>query len=126
MKQTHPARVLDCEAVPIRLPNLSLSVIAGGGSRFLPLLFAIKTCSCNAVTLSWGMAGPSLDMEVPLYISSDHFPIVHEAGAVEGLDALSDIAIGTGLSLVIQRLVSLPEEKAVGSDRLKAKAFIES
>jgi hypothetical protein len=51
---------------------------------------------------------------------------VHEAGAVEGLDALSDTAIGTGFFLLIQRLVSLPEEKAVGADRLKAKAFIES
>ena len=45
---------------------------------------------------------------------------------MEGLDALSDTAIGTGLPLVIQRLVSLPEEKAVGADRLKAEAFIES
>ena len=61
VKQTHPARFLDCEAVPIHLPNLSLSVIKGGGSRFLPL-FAIKACSCNAVTLFWCMAGPSLDM----------------------------------------------------------------
>ncbi len=51
---------------------------------------------------------------------------MYEAGAVEGLDALSDTAIGTGLPLVIQRLISLPEEEAVGADRLKAKAFIES
>jgi len=62
----------------------------------------------------------------PLYISSDHFPIVHEAGAVEGLDALSDTAIGTGFFLLIKRLVSLPEEKAIRADRLKAEAFIES
>jgi len=54
----------------------------------------------------------------PLYISSDHFPIVHEAGAVEGLDALSDTAIGTGF---IQRLVSLPEEEAIRADLLKAE-----
>ena len=46
-------------------------------------------------------------------------------GAVEGLDALSDTAIGTGLSLAIKRLASLPEEKAVGADLLKAEAFIE-
>ncbi len=45
---------------------------------------------------------------------------------MEGLDALSDTAIGTGLFLAIKRLVSLPEEKAVGADRLEAKAFIES
>ena len=51
---------------------------------------------------------------------------MHEAGAVKGLDALSNTAIGTGLPLVIQSLVSLPEEKAVGADRFKAKAFIES
>jgi len=51
---------------------------------------------------------------------------VHEAGAVKGLDALSDTAIGTGLPLVIQSLVSLPEEKAVGADLLKTTAFIES
>ncbi len=63
---------------------------------------------------------------LPLYISSDHFPIVHEAGAVEGLDALSDTAIGTGLPLVIKRLVSLPEEETVRADLLKTTAFIES
>ena len=51
---------------------------------------------------------------------------MHEAGAVKGLDALSDTAIGTGLPLVVTRLVSLPEEKTVGADRFKAKAFIES
>ncbi len=51
---------------------------------------------------------------------------MHEAGAVEGLDALSDTAIGTGLSLFIKRLASLPEEEAIRADLLKAEAFIES
>jgi len=51
---------------------------------------------------------------------------VHEAGAVKGLDALSDTAIGTGLPLVIKRLVSLPEEETVRADLLKTTAFIES
>ena len=62
----------------------------------------------------------------PCTYTSDHFPIVHEAGAVEGLDALSDTAIGTGLPLVVKRLLSLPEEKTVPADLLKTNAFIES
>ena len=44
---------------------------------------------------------------------------MHEAGAVEGLDALSDTTIGTGLPLS-----SLPEEEPVRADRLKAEALI--
>ncbi len=45
---------------------------------------------------------------------------------MEGLDALSDTAIGTGLPLVVKRLVSLPEEEAVPAVLLKTNAFIES
>ncbi len=47
---------------PIRLPNLSLSVIEEGGSRFFTL-FTIYTCTCNAATIFWVTAGPSLNME---------------------------------------------------------------
>ena len=45
---------------------------------------------------------------------------------MEGLDALSDTAIGTGFFLLIQALVSLPEEEAIRANRFKAEAFIES
>ena len=62
VKQNHSARVLACEAVPNTPPNLSLSVIEGGGSRFLPI-FLKNTCMCNAVTICWVLAGPSLNME---------------------------------------------------------------
>ncbi len=51
---------------------------------------------------------------------------MYEAGAVKGLDALSDTAIGSGFFLLFQRQVSLPEEEAIRADLLKAKAFIES
>ena len=110
---------------PIRLPNLSLSVIEEGGSRFFTL-FTIYTCTCNAATIFWVTAGPSLNMEAaPVRTSSDHFPIVHEAGAVRGLDALSDTTIGTGLHF-FKWSVSLPEEEPERADRLKSKALIES
>ena len=49
---------------------------------------------------------------------------MYEAGAVRGLDALSDTTIGTGLPF-LKCLVSLPEEEPVRADRLKAEALIE-
>ena len=83
---------------PIRLPNLSLSVIEEGGSRFFTL-FTIYTCTCNAATIFWVTAGPGGG---PCTTSSDHFPIVQEAGAVRGLDVLSDTTIGTGLPFLFK------------------------
>ena len=50
---------------------------------------------------------------------------MYEAGAVRGLDALSDTTIGTGLPF-LKCLVSLPEEESVRADLIKAEALIES
>ena len=38
VKHNDSARLLDYEALPNSLPNLSLSVIEGGGGRFFPFL----------------------------------------------------------------------------------------